>query len=99
MVRKKQSVGKERSVRVGRLHCVGAVVTELSKIYREARRGELDDVKAVRLANILLGIRQSMEGSEFERRMESMERDLAEAVGRRPVPIPRRSHLTVVAHD
>ena len=32
---------KKRAQRVGRLHTVGHIVTEMGKLYRQARRGEI----------------------------------------------------------
>ena len=52
---------RKRRVRVGKLDTVGGVVTELGKIYREARRGELDTLDATRLANVLSDIRRGLE--------------------------------------
>ncbi len=59
--------------RIGRLNTVGGVVTELGRIYREARRGELDVGDATRLAYILREIRCALELSEFEKRLEALE--------------------------
>ncbi len=52
---------KERKVRVGKLDTVGNVVTEMAKIYREARRGNLETLDAVRLARVLCEIRRGLE--------------------------------------
>ncbi len=54
---------RKRRVRVGKLDTVGGVVTELGKIYREARRGELDTLDATRLARVLCEIRRALEGN------------------------------------
>ena len=50
--------------RVGRLDFIGAVVSELGKVYRSARKGDLDCLDAVRLANVLREIRAALEISE-----------------------------------
>ena len=59
--------------RIGPLNTVGGVVTELGRVYREARRGELDVGDATRLAYILREIRCALELSEFEKRLEALE--------------------------
>ncbi len=56
-------------IRIGPLNSVGGVVSELGKIYREARRGQLDVGDATRLAMVLREIRQALEVSEFEARL------------------------------
>lgn len=65
---------KEKAkIRIGPLNTVGGVVTELGRVYREARRGELDVGDATRLAYILREIRCALELSEFEKRLEALE--------------------------
>ncbi len=59
----------QKKIRIGPLNTVGGVVTELGKIYREARRGQLDVGDATRLAMVLREIRQALEVSEFEARL------------------------------
>ena len=66
-------MGVQKKVRIARLNNVGGVVSELGKIYREARRGELDVGDATRLAMILREIRQALEVSEFEARLRAVE--------------------------
>ncbi len=64
---------KKAKIRIGRLNTVGGVVTELGRIYRQARRGELDVGDATRLASILREIRCALEASEIERRLDALE--------------------------
>ena len=52
-----------RKVRVGKLDTIGSVATEMGKIYREARRAELDTLDAVRLVKVLSEIRRGLEGN------------------------------------
>ena len=61
-------------IRIGPLDSVGGVVSELGRIYREARRGQLDVGDATRLAMILREVRQALEVSEFEARLQAVER-------------------------
>ena len=66
-------MSEKAKVRIGRLDTIGGVVTELGRVYREARRGELDVGDATRLAYILREIRCALELSEFEKRLEALE--------------------------
>jgi len=66
-------LGVQKKVRIGPLNSVGGVVSELGKIYRQARRGELDVGDASRLATILREIRSALEASDIERRIEALE--------------------------
>ncbi len=60
-------------IRIGPLNSVGCVVTELGRIYRQARRGQIDTQDATRLAFILREIRIALESSDIERRLEVLE--------------------------
>jgi len=73
-----------RNVRVGPLDTVGRVATELGRLYRVARRGELDKSEAAKLAFILTALRQCLEVSAVEDRLAALEED------RDPTP-PRQS--------
>ena len=64
---------QKRKARVGRLHTVGHVVSELGKVYRLARRGELDMIEAKSLTYVLREIRCALEASDVERRLEELE--------------------------
>lgn len=55
------------------LTTVGKVISELGVIYRAARRNELPIDEAKGLAQILVSLRQSIEGGEIERRLEALE--------------------------
>ena len=68
-----QMAGKERAVRIGRLDTVGRVVTELGKVYRLARRGEMDINQAKGFAYVLREIRCGLEAKDVERRLEELE--------------------------
>jgi hypothetical protein len=57
------------------LDTIGAVVRELGKVYREARRKEITTQDAARFASILSTIRAAIEGSELERRIERLEHE------------------------
>ncbi len=60
-------------VRISKLDSVGGVVTELARVYRQARRGELDMTEAKGLTYVLREIRCALEASDIERRIEQLE--------------------------
>ena len=62
-------------IRIGPLDNVGGIVSELGKVYRQARRGQLDTQDATRLAFILREIRIALESSDIEKRLEVLEGD------------------------
>ena len=64
---------KKRSVRIGPLDTVGHVVSELGKVYRCARRGEMDFADAKALTYVLREIRCALEAGDVERRLEALE--------------------------
>ena len=66
-------MSEKPKIRIGRLDSVGGVVTELGRIYRQARKGELDVGDATRLAMILREIRCALEVSDFEARLLAVE--------------------------
>ena len=63
----------KRKVRVGKLDTVGGVVAEMGKLYREARRGDLDTLDATRLCSVLAEMRRALEFGELERRVLELE--------------------------
>ena len=67
-------MSEKAKIRIGPLNTVGGVVTELGRVYREARRGEMDVGDATRLAMILREIRCALEASEIEKRLGDLER-------------------------
>ncbi len=60
-------------IRIAPLTTIGGVLTELGKVYRAARRGQLDTGDATRLAFILREIRIALESSDIEKRLEALE--------------------------
>src|SRR5438046_6824876 len=76
---------KEKSLstpRISRLDRVGGVSSELAKLYREARKGEIEPYTATRLASVLVALRGSLEASTFEARLDALEARFA--AGERP---------------
>ena len=66
-------MSERKKVRIGPLNSVGGVVTELTRIYREGRRGEMDLGDMNRLATVLRELRCALEASDIERRLEALE--------------------------
>ena len=66
-------MSEKPKIRIGPLDSVGGVVRELGRIYRQARKGELDVGDATRLAMILREIRCALEVSDFEARLLAVE--------------------------
>jgi hypothetical protein len=60
-------------LRVGRLDTIGSVRSELGRLYRAARRGDLDCLDATRLAVLLKEIRATIESHDIERRLVALE--------------------------
>ena len=64
---------RKRKVRIGHLVSVGGVVTELGRVYRQARRGEMDMAEAKSLVYCLRELRCALEAGDIERRLEELE--------------------------
>jgi hypothetical protein len=74
---------RQRAIRIGRLNTPLAVAAELGRVYRQARREELEPALASRLANILATLRQCLETAEIEERLKAIE----EAVSQRDTSV------------
>ena len=66
-------MSKKANIRIGRLNTVGGVVTELGRVYRKARRGEMDMGEAKSLTYVLRELRCALEAGDVERRLEELE--------------------------
>lgn len=64
-----------RKLRTGKLNTVGAVATELGRLYRLAKTKQLDTLDAYRLAQILAALRQCLEVSDIEKRIAELENE------------------------
>lgn len=60
-------------VRIGPLITVGGVVTEMARVYREMRRDQIDGQQGERLIRSLTAIRQGLEVSDIETRLDALE--------------------------
>jgi hypothetical protein len=67
---------RERKFKIGRLTNQDQIVKELGRVYRHARRGEIDSSKAYRLSTILGTMAKTMETSELEKRLDGIEQAL-----------------------
>ncbi len=66
-------MSEKAKIRIAPLNTVGGVVTELGRVYRLARRSELDMADAKALTYALREIRCALEASDIERRLEALE--------------------------
>ena len=64
---------RKRAIRIGSLATLGRVASELARMYREARRGEISASDASKLASVLAVLRQCLEASDLEKRMAELE--------------------------
>ncbi len=60
-------------VRIGRLDTVGGVKTEIARVYRQVRRGELDATEGTRLVYILRVLLTAIETTDVEQRLDVLE--------------------------
>lgn len=66
-------MSNKRKPRIGKLNSIGDCRAELGRVYRCARRGELDSLDGLRLARILFMLINAIEGDEFESRIFALE--------------------------
>ena len=66
-------MSEKPKMRIGPLNSVGGVVTELGRIYRLARKGEMEIGEFKGLVYGLREIRCALESSDIERRIEALE--------------------------
>ena len=84
----RRTKGADANIRVGPLDTVMRVCVELGRVYRKARRGEIDDAYAARLAGILKILREGLATAEFERRIAELEAHDATAAPANPPESP-----------
>jgi hypothetical protein len=81
---------KKPLTRVGHLRTVGACASEMARVYRAVRRGQLSSLEGFRLAAILTQLRACIESNEVEQRLEELER---QALSRRPMLLESKGSL------
>ena len=64
---------RQRKVRIGRLDTLGGVLKEMGRVYRQTRRGDIDDQHGARLVGMLRAMRETIEVADIERRLEALE--------------------------
>lgn len=81
---------RPRKKRVGSLKTVGQIITESARLYREARRGEIQASDASKLASILVGMRQAVEITEIKGEIDTLRREISGEKSPAALPIPLR---------
>jgi hypothetical protein len=66
----------KRGPSIGRLDSVGRIAIEVGRIYRHARRKEIESIEAFRLASVLAVMAKCLEQSQIEQRLDDLERVL-----------------------
>ena len=64
---------KKRRVRIAELSTIGGVASEMRKVYRGVRHGDLTPGFGRTLVTILTDIRNCIEAREIEQRLEAIE--------------------------
>jgi hypothetical protein len=64
----------KRGPTIGRLDSVGRCAIEAARLYRHARRKELETIEAHRLASVLQVVAKCLEQSQIEERLENLEK-------------------------
>jgi hypothetical protein len=72
----RRSETAKRRIKIGKLDRPLAVAAELARLYRHARRGEIDSLEASRLASILTALRHALEAGEVDARLTVLEERL-----------------------
>jgi hypothetical protein len=67
---------RKRKFRIGRLNNLDGVTRELARVYRHARRSEIDSSTAYRLSAVLGTMAKTMETSALEKRLNDIEQAL-----------------------
>lgn len=80
---------REKPKRIGPLTDVAGVIRELRKLYREARRGEIDTIDLSRFVAAMREMRGSLAVETFETRITALEEAAAKrkADGRTSGPV------------
>ena len=66
-------MGVKAKIRIGHLDSLGGVCSELARVYRLARRGEMEMTEAKGLTYVLRELRCCLEASDIERRIADLE--------------------------
>jgi len=66
-------MGAEKQIRIGRLNNLGGILREMARVYKLARRREIETADASRLVGILTQLRNCVEAGDLERRITELE--------------------------
>ena len=66
----------KRGPSIGRLNSVAKIAIEVGRIYRHARRKQIDSIEAYRLASVLAVMAKCLEQSQIEQRLDDLEKVL-----------------------
>lgn len=69
-------MSNKSEIRIAKLSDIGGVITEMGRVYRQMRRGEIDSLDGKRLVEVLTAIRQAMEVQDVEARLRALEAKL-----------------------
>jgi hypothetical protein len=67
---------RQRKIKIGKLTNQDQIVRELARVYRHARRKEIDSSTAYRLSSVLGIMAKTMENSVLEKRLDDIEQAL-----------------------
>jgi len=68
-----KTLSEKIKIRVGPLVTSGDVKTEIARVYRQARRGQLDTSEGTRLVYMLRVLLTAIETTDVERRLDVLE--------------------------
>jgi hypothetical protein len=83
----KEIASHNRGPSIGKLTSVGMIAIEVGRIYRHARRKQIDTITAYRLASVLAVMAKCLEQSQIEQRLDDLEKVLVA----RDRPQPQRT--------
>ncbi len=69
---------QKKPVRVGSLRTIGQIASEMGKVYRACRKGDIKTADAMRLVSMLSHIRATVEIGDIELRIQQLEDERAE---------------------
>lgn len=81
---------RKKPKRIGPMTDIAGVTRELRKLYREARRGEIDTIDLSRFVAAMREMRGSLAAETFEKRIVALEEAAAKREADGPTPRPGR---------
>ena len=65
-------MSEKAKVRVGPLKTLGRISSEIARVYRETRRNELSTTDGMRLVQMLIGLKTSLEAGDIEQQIAEL---------------------------